>query len=153
MEDLSVISSYGLGAFFGFYFVFLIILAIIGLAIAIIVMISNWKIFKKAGLAGWEAFVPFYNTWCLVKISGLEWWFFLIIIFPIITLKFPIMGLVSVAASFFAHYNLSIKFEKEPIGFALGLTFLPFVFYPILGFGKSTYKDKEVSPYGLIEKK
>lgn len=153
MEDLNVLSSYSLAGAFGFYFVFLAIIAVLGIAVLIVTTISNWKIFKKAGLAGWEAIVPFYNTWCLVKIAGLEWWFFLIILSPVITAKFPILVLIAAAARFFANYNLAIKFEKDPVGFGIGLTLLPFVFYPILAFGKSTYVDKEVSPYGPIKKK
>lgn len=153
MDNLSIFSSYGLSAAFGLLFVFILIITIIGIATGIIMIVSNWKIFKKAGLEGWEALIPFYNLWCLVKISGLEWWFFLIIILPILSIKFPLIGLISLIAVFFVNYNLSIKFEKEPIGFAIGLTLLPFIFYPILGFGKSIYKAKEVSPYGLIEKK
>lgn len=76
MDNLSVISSYGLGAVFGLYFVFILTVSIIGIAAAIIMIILNWKIFKKASLEGWEALIPFYNILCLVKISGLEWWFF-----------------------------------------------------------------------------
>ena len=98
MDNLSIFSSYGLSAAFGLLFVFILIITIIGIATGIIMIVSNWKIFKKAGLEGWEALIPFYNLWCLVKISGLEWWFFLIIILPILSIKFPLIGLISLIA-------------------------------------------------------
>ena len=34
--------------------------------------------------------------------------------------------------------DLSKLFNKE-VGFALGLIFLPFIFYPLLAFGNATY--------------
>ena len=29
--------------------------------------IGLYGMFKKAGIEGWKAFVPFYNTWCMVE--------------------------------------------------------------------------------------
>ena len=57
------------------------IVALIVLAIYVVYVIGLWFIFKKAGKQGWEAIIPFYNTWVLVEIAGLNWWWFLIILF------------------------------------------------------------------------
>ena len=40
--------------------------------IIFIVAVIGWHIglygmFKKAGIEGWKALVPFYNTWCMVE--------------------------------------------------------------------------------------
>ncbi|MBR1762543.1 MAG: hypothetical protein IJ731_04170, partial [Eubacterium sp.] len=45
------------------------------LVIAILSIIALWKIFEKAGEAGWKAIIPFYNAYTLVKIvdgSGIK---------------------------------------------------------------------------------
>ena len=40
--------------------------------------IGLFGMFKKAGIDGWKAFVPFYNTWCMVEKMPLKkYWFFL----------------------------------------------------------------------------
>ena len=40
--------------------------------------IGLFGMFKKAGIDGWKAFVPFYNTWCMVeKMPIKKYWFFL----------------------------------------------------------------------------
>ncbi len=40
--------------------------------------IGLYGMFKKAGIEGWKALVPFYNTWCMVqKIELKKYWFFL----------------------------------------------------------------------------
>ena len=39
--------------------------------------VGMFGMFKKAGIAEWKAFIPFYNTWCIVeKIKLNKWWFF-----------------------------------------------------------------------------
>ncbi|MDO4526660.1 MAG: DUF5684 domain-containing protein [Candidatus Saccharibacteria bacterium] len=51
---------------------------ICGFVVTIIMIIAWWKIFKKAGLAGWKSLIPFYNMYCLYRISGLSGWWFLL---------------------------------------------------------------------------
>ncbi len=137
---------------------FILFFIVFGGLIAFLILASKWKIYKKAGLEGWEALVPFYSSWKLVEITGLKWWFFFIInatVFGSILsfgLLAPIAGILSLAGLFFAHYNLAIKLNKEPIGYGIGLTLLPIIFYPILAFSKNTIfnNEAEVSGYGPI---
>lgn len=56
----------------------LIVLGIFLLAWAIFYVIGLWKMFEKAGQPGWKAIVPYYNTWTLVEIVGLNWYWFLV---------------------------------------------------------------------------
>ena len=152
-----------------------IVMVFIMLEIAVFYLISLWRVFKKAGKNGWEAFVPFYNNWVLVKISGLNWWYFLL---NIITSKIFILieigaldiigALYSIGAlhtlgilcyftnivtAFFCSFNLAKKFHKN-IGYAILLTLFPFVMMPILGFSSSCQYDSSVpvSPNGPIKK-
>lgn len=147
-----------------FVFVFCLIL----LATTILEIVGKWKLLKKAGKKGWEAIIPYYNTWTLVEISGCKWWFFLIIICSSAmslsfsyninesaNISFDILDFIGSLVNFFAmlcvNYNISKKCNKD-MGFAIGLTILPFIFYPILGLGNTNFDNYvEVSPYGVIK--
>jgi hypothetical protein len=98
------------------------------LAIAVIMIIAQWKIYEKSGKPGWAVLIPIYNIIILLEIIGKPiWWIFLFLI-PIVNI---IIGI-------WATNLLSKSFEKG-VGFTIGLIFLPFIFYPILGFGSVKY--------------
>lgn len=121
--------------------IFLLISYLLILVAIIFYVIGLWKVFKKAGKAGWEAIIPFYNTWVLVEISGLNWWWFLIAIatniMTIVGLSdlTGIAALASLFAMFNCYFNLAKKFNKD-IGYAICLTLFSFVCIPMLGFSK-----------------
>lgn len=148
--------------------IFIFIILIIALVLTILEISAKWKLFKKAGKNGWEAIVPYYNTWTLVEISGCKWWFFLLIICSSLisfnisldinetssinynALEF-IGSIINVFALYMVNYNIAMKCEKS-IGYAIGLTLLPFIFYPMLGFGDGKFNNNiNVSPYGAIK--
>ena len=52
----------------------LLILSIVIIAFLVFYFVCLWKLFKKAGKNGWEAIIPYYNTWVLIEIAGLNWW-------------------------------------------------------------------------------
>jgi len=99
------------------------------LAIIILVLIAQWQIFQKANQPGWACIIPIYNIIVLLRIVGKPWWWFLLMLIPIVNIVLGIWVL----------NLLSKSFGKEE-GFTIGLIFLPFIFYPILGFGNATYK-------------
>ena len=136
---------------------FLILFILIAVAILSVQIIATWKVFKKAGKNGWEAIVPFYSNWVLCEITEVKWWFFLIMLSPTIcsmlglAIFAPLALLCSLAANFAANYNLALKFGKDPVGYGIGLTLLPIIFYPILAFGNASFDNVSVSSYGPIE--
>lgn len=94
----------------------------------IIMIVSFWKIFTKAGEKGWKSLIPFYNTWVLLEVSGKPgWWLFLMFI--------PFVNIVIIILMYIA---LSKSFGKG-IGYTLGFLFLPWLFFPMLAFGKATH--------------
>ncbi|MGY0395164.1 MULTISPECIES: DUF5684 domain-containing protein [unclassified Fusobacterium] len=99
----------------------------IGLIILIIVLAGMWKAFTKAGLQGWTSLIPIYNVYLMITVlAKLSWWYILLLIIPIV--------------NFFVVIKININIAKNfkissPVLFGLGLTFLGFIFYPILGFG------------------
>lgn len=134
-----------------------VFLCIIAIAIVVFQIIAMVKVYKKAGKAGWEAIIPFYNTWVLCEITNVKkYWFFFMAeataICTILGLAFlnPLAALITLAANFAINYNLAIKFGKDPVGYGIGLTLLPVIFYAILGFGSATFTDAKVSAYGPI---
>ena len=47
--------------------------AILSLAISVLTLVAMWKLFVKAGRAGWKCLIPFYNTYCLYDIAWGKW--------------------------------------------------------------------------------
>ena len=93
----------------------------------IAVIASYWIIFTKAGESGWKIFIPIYNIIVTLKISKKPiWWIFLLLV-PLV--NFVVVILINIA--------LSKSFGKSK-GFGVGLTFLPFIFAPLLAFKKET---------------
>lgn len=143
----------------GFLFV-IIFMGLVVLAMAILVLIAEYKLFKKCGKKGWEALIPYYNSWTFVEISECYWWYFFVIvgnsIFSLTNadgaiaegLSF-IISVASIVVTFQINYNIAKKF-KQGTGFAVGMTLLPVVFYPILGFSDKYQVDNnvELSPWG-----
>ncbi len=136
---------------------FAIILIPFIIAAIVLIIVSKWKIYQKAGKKGWESLIPLYSKWVLVDITGLRWWFFFVASAStlIYSLGFDRVGmlinLITIFGVYTCNYNLAIKFKKEPIRFAIGLTILPVVFLPMIAFSGDEYHSKEkVSQYGLF---
>jgi signal peptidase I len=50
----------------------------INLFLVLLPAIGLFGMFKKAGVEGWKAFVPFYNVWIMVELAGMKrYWFYL----------------------------------------------------------------------------
>ena len=109
---------------------------IIYFAIVILMIASMWAVFSKAGKPGWAAIVPIYNLIVMVEITGKPvWWALVIILIPVVNIIFLIWT-----------WNLiSLSFGKGT-GFTIGLIFLPFIFWPILGFGSAKYEGPAGAP-------
>ena len=104
------------------------------LIITVIVIISHWKLYAKAGKPGWAAIIPIYNIIVLLEIIGKPiWWIFLFII-PCVNIVFAIWAT-----------NLFSKSFGQSEGFTIGLLIFPFIFYPVLAFGNYPY----LGPAGL----
>lgn len=102
--------------------------SIIMLILAIVAIAGLWKTFSKAGQPGWAAIIPIYNMYVLTQVAGRPWWWLLLLFIPIVNLIILIILDIDVAKNF----------GKSAL-FGLGLAFLGFIFYPILGFGDARY--------------
>jgi len=106
-----------------------VFLYFIYLAVVVVSIAALWKVFTKAGKPGWASIIPIYNMIVLLEITGKPIWWLILYFIPIVNIVITIMVAV----------ELSNKFNKSS-GFAVGLILLPFIFYPILGFGSAEYK-------------
>lgn len=129
--DAAAISSTAFGVAAGL----MIFALLIGLAIAIVQIIAMWKLYKKAGEAGWKSIIPIYNAVILFKIAGLSPWLILVYLLGIV----PFIGWIAIIVmTAILCYKLALSFGKD-IAWAIGLYFLAPIFYMILAFGKSEY--------------
>jgi hypothetical protein len=112
----------------GMAVVFTGVFLIVMLAIGVVMIASLWKVFAKAGQPGWAAIVPIYNAVVLLQITGRPLWWIILFMIPLANIIVGILVAVDLAKSF-----------GQSTGFALGLVFLGFIFFPILGFGSARY--------------
>jgi hypothetical protein len=101
------------------------------------------RIFKKAGIESWIAWVPFYNTWKLLEIGGQQgFWAVLAII--------PIVQYVSIVFIFIAMYNIGLKLGKSGAFVVLGI-FLSIVWLIWLAVDSSTWNESLGAPSKAVE--
>jgi hypothetical protein len=105
-------------------------------AIALLVIVAQWKVFVKAGQPGWAAIIPIYNIYIMTKIGGKPGIWTLWCLIPIVNIIFVIWL-----------YNMISKSFGKDEGFTVGLFLLGVIFWPILGFGSSKYQG----PFGNPE--
>lgn len=98
------------------------------LALCVLMIIAQWKIFEKAGEAGWKILIPFYNSYIIFRIAWSKPLYFLLMFIPF----------VNVVVGIILTLKLSKAFGKST-GFFLGLLFLQPIFMLILGFDNSKY--------------
>lgn len=101
---------------------------IIYLAIIVLYIVGMWKVFEKAGKPGWAAIIPIYNLIVLLEIVGKPMIWVLWLLIPCVNFVFLIWLI-----------NLTSKSFGKSEGFTVGLVILPFIFWPVLGFGDAKY--------------
>ena len=105
------------------------IAAILAIAISLFYIIAMWKIFTKAGKAGWLIFIPIVNMYVMFDIVYGKGWKFLLLLVPFLNVIIEILFFIDLAKAY-----------GKGTGFGIGLIFLGFIFIPILGYGSATYQ-------------
>lgn len=103
--------------FIGFIF------GLIYVGIAVLMIVSMWKMFEKANKPGWAAIVPIYNMVILLEMIGKPWWWIILMLVPLVNIVVLIIVWNEVSKAF-----------GQGGGFTLGLIFLPFIFIPMIAF-------------------
>ena len=107
-------------------------------AFILLIVASMWKVFSKAGQPGWAAIIPIYNIYVMCKVAGRPGWWLLLMLIPFVNLIVAIILNVDIAKRF-----------GKGIGFAIGMILLPFIFWPILGFGSARYQSAAPPPMSV----
>jgi len=98
------------------------------LALALVPLAGMWKVFEKAGQPGWAAIIPILNIFYLLEIADKDTWWLILFLIPFVNFLVSAVVMIDVAKNF----------GKGP-GYGLGLFFLSFIFWPLLGFGDAEY--------------
>jgi hypothetical protein len=101
---------------------------VVSLLIAAVIIVAYWRLFEKAGQAGWKSLIPLYNAYILLKIVGRPGWWLVLYLIPIVNFVIAIVVMLDLAKSF-----------GRSAAFGIGLLLLSFIFVPILAFGTSQY--------------
>ena len=143
----------------------LTIFGILAIVLFAFLLVAGWKIFKKAGEPGWKILIPIYNIYVMYKILDMTNWFWITLVtsiccdivmnlstmaidsgsatssslYAIIVLAATVNLVVAIWASILYAIRLSKSFGHGK-GYAVGIFFLPYIFWLILGFGESKYK-------------
>lgn len=109
-------------------FIFIILIIAVSAIILLLTLIGQWKTFSKARQPGWACLVPIYNIIVMLKMTSMS----------ISRLFFYLIPGLNIYMIFILPIKVAKSFNKSA-GYGMGLLFLPFIYYPILGFGKAEY--------------
>jgi hypothetical protein len=112
----------------------LLVVLFVSIAMYVISAFFLSRIFKKAGVEAWKAWVPVYNTWVLLELGDQKgYWSVLAFI--------PPLGIVTFVFLIMAEHKIGLKLGKEG-AFVLLAIFLPLVWLIWLALDKSTWEGK-----------
>ncbi|MFD2160844.1 signal peptidase I [Paradesertivirga mongoliensis] len=122
----------------------------LGLNIVLILILIGyhlglWKLFIKAGRPGWEALIPVYSFYIMLKLTGRPVWWMVLYFIPVINVIVWISILIDFAKSY----------GKVGFGEHVASIVVPFIAFPVWGFDQktkylgqsATQEFKEKHPY------
>jgi hypothetical protein len=123
------------------------ILIVVWMAYVLFFVVGNWKLFTKAGVAGWHSLIPVLNLYSLVKITGVpEIWFLYLFVSSILSVPVWILGFAVIYFSYIVLRELRRAFGQSDSPLAV-IVFLLFsgITVPLLGFGNAQYLGPRTS--------
>ena len=142
-------------AFFGIMLMFGALYLLMAFVLWVIEVVGKWQVYRKLGIPSWKCLIPYYNNYVEFKRVWEVNYFIIWLVASICLIFLPALTddiglfmrllvlavtLLQYAVYFVFCMKMAEVFQKG-IGWAAGLFFLPFVFYPILGFSRDM-------PYG-----
>ena len=139
--------SYGSSSSFldllGIGFGVLIVLLVLGVAIAIVTLVAEYKLFKKMNIDGLKSLVPGVSQYLQMEAIGMNQKWLLIITYASIVNVIPILGYLAYLVTICYFWALYCVGTAKSFGKDTGFGVLMFFFYPImiciLAFGDSKY--------------
>lgn len=138
-----------------FLIIFFVVLGLIAIVASIFCLIGTYKFYEKMGVPGWKAIIPFYNQWVLVEMAGLDPYWFVLLIAPVVlsilSAILPFIGLLSwvgslamILAKISIYTNISKMLHKDTGWIICGVIFGP-VMLAGAGFSNKTEIDKSMT--------
>lgn len=90
--------------------------------------IGLWKLFQKAGRRGWEALIPVYSYYIMLKLTGKPVWWMVMYFIPVINIIAGITLLI----------EFSKSYGKFSFGSHVASMLFPFIALPVWGFDRQT---------------
>src|SRR5665213_2397896 len=128
-----------------------LITSILIILIFVLLIVAFWKVLVKAGKPGWISIIPFYNLWTLSEIGSRPGWWGLFIFFSYDWLDsknaviFRLFSFICFVVYVQIAQGVARNFKKSTV-FGVVLAVLPFIGFPILGYGQATYKQVKIKP-------
>ncbi len=107
------------------------IAVIVPLVIVLVMIISGWKIFTKAGKPGWAVIIPIYNIIVLLQIVKKPVWWLVLFLIPVVNLVIMIV----VAYLMAKHFG-------QPGWHVVLYVLLPILYLPYLAFSSAQYQEQ-----------
>ena len=149
-QELAVMDPAELALGAGFIGILMTLFAVGSIVWYFLSAIGYFKMYKKAGDAGWKAFIPCVNSYVKFKFAWntKTFWIFLVCLVVFyafgksesILLSLPALaaGIAYIVMSFKLDLRVAKSFGKST-GWGVALFFFPFIVSLILGFGKAEY--------------
>ncbi|CAN5340635.1 hypothetical protein BH09ACT1_BH09ACT1_11240 [soil metagenome] len=125
-----------LGAIFGLIFGLVYFLILVGGYVVV-----SWflmRVFRKAGIEGWKAWVPFYNYWVFLELGGQPGW---LVILSVV----PIASIIPAIFMCIAAFHIGAAFDKRDAGWVVLFIFLAPVWLGIIAFDSSRWDPARMS--------
>lgn len=130
--------SYGYDSTFAPSFGGAWIAMLVSLCLSVVVIVGEWKMYEKAGQAGWKCLIPFYNIYVEFDFVYGNGWRWLLLLIPFANIYFAIKLCFDMAKVF-----------GQSTAFGFGLLFLEPIFILIIGFSKDIqYEGSLDGKYG-----
>lgn len=105
------------------------------IAVCVILVIAQWKLFVKMGEPGWKAIIPFYNIYTMLELAGYPGLLVLLVLVP------GFGSLAVVVIMIMAWISIGEKFGKS-IGWIVGFM----IILNMYGFPYLAWSDDEFNP-------
>jgi hypothetical protein len=107
---------------------------LVAIAVYVVQALLLSRIFSKAGVETWKAWVPIYSNWVMLELGGQQgFWAVLMLV--------PVVNIVSAVFMFIAMYYIGLKLGKQG-AFVLLAIFLPAVWLVWLAVDNSTWEGR-----------
>ena len=112
---------------------FVLIAGVVGIVFYAITSFLLSKVFSKAGVEPWKAWVPIYNNWIFFELGGQKAGLSILLLFPIVNIVGAVYGII-------AAHKIGLAFGKSTAWTVLYFFCAP-VWYALLGFGSAQYNS------------